>query len=195
MGTRSLTIVKKNNKTVIAKYAQFDGYPSGLGNSLISAIKFIGIERIKKIVDCVRVADQEDIDYINSFNKIVPNKGKYGDDEVEWKLKFPWVSRECDGADLLYFLDDTCDTGNTLALIFKEDFAADSLFCEWCYVIDLDKGSFEVFRGFNKTPLTEEDRFYYLSDKIKNDYYPVKILTSYSLNDLPDDISFLEEKD
>ena len=40
------------------------------------------------------------------------------------------------------------------------DFAQDSLFCEWAYVIDFDTNTFEVFKGFNRTPLTEGERFY-----------------------------------
>ena len=32
------------------------------------------------------------------------------------------------------------------------DFAQDSLFCEWAYVVDLDAGVLEVYKGFQTEP-------------------------------------------
>ena len=69
-------------------------------------------------------------------------------------------------------------------------FASDSLFCEWAYVIDYDKNSFEVYKGLNTVSISEEDRFFPLYDG-ENDYYPVKIIASFPLDDLPDENEFL----
>ena len=42
------------------------------------------------------------------------------------------------------------------------DFAADSLFCEFVYVVDFDKNTYEIFEGFNKNFLDPNERFSFL---------------------------------
>lgn len=37
-------------------------------------------------------------------------------------------------------------------MIDSQEFLADSLFCEWAYIMNLDDQQFEVYRGFNKNP-------------------------------------------
>ena len=77
------------------------------------------------------------------------------------------------------------------------NFAADSLFCEWAYVIDLDKRTFEVYEGFNKEPLNEDERFFFLEEKSYKEhrgvdqYHPVKLVKSWSLDELPTGEEFL----
>lgn len=74
------------------------------------------------------------------------------------------------------------------------NFVADSLFCEYAYVIDLDKNTFEVYEGFIKTPLSEEDRFCFLQERRRDEtYYPVKLVKSYALNSLPSEEEFLND--
>ena len=182
MGTRNLTIVKKDGVVKIAQFCGWDGYPSGLGQSLVETINKIGVSVVKDIVDRAKPLEQSEISFMNTFNKVMP------DGRIEWQVKWPWTSRDCNGANALNYL---YETEEILSLCFSEDFAADSLFCEWCYVIDFDTNTFEVYQGFNKSPLNESDRFYYLQDKSRDGYYPVKILVSYPLDDMPSDISNL----
>jgi len=193
MGTRNLTIAKKNGEIKFAKYCQWDGYPTGVGTDILNALKTIGVDRVKEIVDRVKVMTDKDIEYINSFDKIVNvKKGGYTTDEPEWKVKFPWASRDSNGGDLLNYLNNTDDT---LVVKNYEEFAADSLFCEWCYVIDFDSNTFEVYEGFNKEPLADTERFYYLQDKSNDGYYPVRLKKAYQLNDLPENLNELEPDD
>lgn len=43
MGTRSLTVVKKDGKPLVCLFGMFDGYPSGHGNDLAAWLKGITI--------------------------------------------------------------------------------------------------------------------------------------------------------
>ena len=54
---------------------------------------------------------------------------------------------------------------------------------------------FEVYKGFNKEPLSESDRFFHLQEKSKPGYYPIKIVASYDLDNLPESISDLEKSE
>jgi hypothetical protein len=63
--------------------------------------------------------------------------------------------------------------------------------------VDFDTNKFEIFEGYNQEPLKGDERFY--SDKPNKDgYYPVKLVKSYVLTNLPTEEEFLkdfEEKD
>lgn len=80
------------------------------------------------------------------------------------------------------------------------NFAADSLFCEWAYVVDLDANVLEVYKGFNYDPLPEGARFFSFTEaaiEMSKDssvtYYPIRMLKAWMLNDLPSEDSFLDQ--
>lgn len=63
-------------------------------------------------------------------------------------------------------------------------------------MIDLDKRTFEVYEGFNQEPLTEDDRFFFLEGQSykehrEEQYHPVKLVKSWSLDELPTEEEFL----
>jgi hypothetical protein len=66
----------------------------------------------------------------------------------------------------------------------RSDFPADSLFCEWGYLIDLDAMTFEVYRGSQKAPHTA-GRFA-RRPPAEEGYHPVALVASWPLADLPD---------
>ena len=58
------------------------------------------------------------------------------------------------------------------------------MFCEWAYVIDLQKGTFEVYEGFQKEPISEDERFYSFFEQPEHRtdaYYPVKKVKEWKL--------------
>ena len=109
--------------------------------------------------------------------------------------KYPQFSRDT-GSGILNLI---ADADNGMKLRDDYNFAADSLFCEWAYVIDLDKNTFEIYKGFNQTPLEANERFFgmvcerYANRKASDTYYPVRLKKVFSLLDLPTIEEFLEE--
>ena len=98
-----------------------------------------------------------------------------------YKNNFPSLHRDTSGSDLIKLI---LEANETLLVNKDLEFAADSLFCEWCYVVDLDKKTFEVYKGFNKDPLREDERFYFMNEHIRNEYQPVRFFASVNFDDL-----------
>lgn len=182
MGTRHLIAVKIDGEYKIAQYGQWDGYPEGQGLSVLRFFKTHDHEIfIDKLKQC-SFYTKEEIDSI--YDNI-------NDSNVDDFFKNNrWLSRDA-GSDIL---DYVYNSENGLKLVNSIDFAGDSLFCEWAYVIDFDKLIFEIYQGFNKERLVENDRFYNApkpEHQFKDEYYPIKIVGAWWLNVLPDEETFL----
>lgn len=175
MGTRNLTMIVLGEEIKVAQYGQFDGYPSGQGLTALEFLKTHDLDKFKEKVRCLNWLSHEDLVEINNT--------------TNWAKEYPWLSREA-GADILEYIY----SGEAINFKDNRDFAADSLFCEWCYVIDLDKGVFEVYEGFNSEPLNKNERFYSIQRE-DTKYYPVKHVKTYNLNELPDGGTFVNECD
>lgn len=178
MGTRNLTMVVKNQETKIAQYGQWDGYPAGQGITVLQFLK--NKKRIKKLFkavdNCVFLKDEE----------IEKRWIKEGNDN-SFEAKYPQLCRDM-AANVLQFIIDCkgCELKNS------EDFAGDSLFCEWAYVIDLDKNTLEVYKGFNKEVLGADERFT-LTKTRDGEYSQIKLFKTYNLDELPTKKAFVEE--
>jgi hypothetical protein len=206
MGTRNLTMVISKGETKVAQYGQWDGYPSVQGYNILQFLRTLGtdktakeellkehkesgwardnakqflklknlsIKNFKESLDSISFFTEKEVDVI------------YEDSENSFKQR-PYLSRDF-ASEILWEISK----GNVDKLISKEEFAGESLFCEWAYVVDLDKNTFEVYKGFNTKPINETERFFYLQ-KEDEEYKPVTLLKSYDLNDLPTDEEFLE---
>lgn len=189
MGTRNLTIVKVDGKYPLANYGQWDGYPSGQGITILNFLRreFKPSFIYKKLPKIKELTDKESNEVLKKIGSI---DGWMTDKQFnEWKKYFPYADRNL-GGEILHLINvadaDEIKIDNSL------DFAADSLFCEWAYVIDFDTNKFEVYKGFNQEPLTEEDRFFFLQGKEPVEYYPVKLAVSFDLNKLPTKKQFLD---
>lgn len=180
MGTRNLTVVKLDGEYKIAQYGQWDGYPEGQGikclnffRNLYSDKRFR--EEFEQKLRLCRFASDEELerDFYTKKN---------------WWNIYPELTRDV-GADVLNIVSN-CENG--LVLYNSIDFAADSLFCEYAWVIDLDENKFEGYTGFNEKPLSEDDRFYFLHEKEERGYHGVKLCAKWDIESLPSDIQFYE---
>jgi hypothetical protein len=126
MGTRHLICVVVDGKMKVAQYGQWDGYPTGQGVDIVNFINNdMDLERFKNAVRECRFVS----------NKILSQR------DVE---QHPELSRDT-SAKILKMIQD----GGVRELWNEKSFAGESLFCEWAYVLDLDKEVLEVYKGFN----------------------------------------------
>ena len=188
MGTRNSTLIQIDGEYKVAQYCQWDGYPEGVGSALLSLLKEVDLGLLKQKIKNLSSLSQEEI------REKWKERGSDGSGWVslevsdKFKKKYPHLHRDCSGAELLSLVSQ--DVVKEVSL--NVDFPKDSLFCEWCYVIDFDKGTFEIYKGFNKEKLSEEERFYSEPDP-EASYQPVKLLRECKLEDLPRTEEFLSE--
>jgi len=115
----------------------------------------------------------------------------------KFEQKYPGLHRDTGSAILeMIYKGEVTELQNSLS------FVNDSLWCEWAYVIDLDKNTFEVYEGFNTKPLNEGSKFFTenpIEKKgINNEtthYYPVRLKKSYPIDNLPTKQEFLNEEE
>lgn len=188
MGTRNLTCVFHEGNYKIAKYGQWDGYPDSLGIDILNFLfKRFDKETFIQNLNKVRFITDEEMKAL--WRSAGADDSGWATVEVSDKFKDTnySLSRDCSGDELLSLVQrgEVDKQSNSI------DFAGSGLFCEWCYVIDLDKNTFEVYKGFNQTDLDPSERFAAF-ERQEKDYSPVKHVKTYSLDDLPNEETFLK---
>jgi hypothetical protein len=132
MGTRNLTMVILDKKTVVAQYGQWDGYPTGQGETIQKFLRTADLAKFKERLKDVHEIDEQAVD--NFLEEIGSNDGWLGDEQSKkFNSKFPGLSRD-HGADILNLIYD----GTVTKIRLREDFKKDSLFCEYWYAVNLD---------------------------------------------------------
>ena len=189
MATRNLIMVVSKGVPKIAQYGQWDGYLEGVGMEVLIHLRKIDMVDFRKKVDSLVELSDVDLSTLKEldlYSKRSINVTAEGG--LRLKIKYPQASRDC-CANIIPLVA----SGTVTKVILHPEFAEDSLYCEYCYVIDLDKETFEVYKGFNRDPLTQDDRFFHLQ-KLEDDteFFPVRIMGLYRLDDLPDDETFLK---
>jgi hypothetical protein len=165
-------------------YNHSDSYPEWLGNETLNFLNRDNlsletlaekVENLKLVIDDEKPTEEE-IEKLKEYANIDVGLGSTED----WYC----LLRECQGD-----WDKTLESGY---IIDSHDFAQDSLFCEWGYVVNLDTGFLEVYEGFQKEPHSE-GRF---ADRVNPEaaaagYYPIKLVAAFSLRELPITEEFL----
>ena len=172
----------------VAQYGQWDGYPEGQG---VTCLKFLRNEmdesKFREQLNKVHFVNEEELDNLFLEFGADPSGLISMKNYDRFKMAYPELHRDT-AAKILKMIQD----GNVRILENDIEFAADGLFCEWAYVIDLDNRKFEVYTGLHKEPLTEKDRFYFLKEHEYGEYSGIHMVFSWSIDDLPTEDKFLK---
>jgi len=169
MGTRHLTAVILGDEPRVAQYGQWDGYPSETG---VNILKFLEGVNLKAFTEAV---EQTRFEKFGEFDNTVSLEDN------------PHFSRDM-GSEILGYISDAKDP---LVLANNYKFAADSLFCEWGFIVNLDDKTLECYRGFVKAQ--PHGRFSDMDTDGRNDYRPIHLLGTYNMDCLPEDEDFVKE--
>lgn len=161
MGTRHIVGVKLGDK-LFGQYGQWDGDPGGAG---LIVFRFLQ-DRF----------DEE------TFRKNFGAAVFVDEDEAERDFTpYNHFSRNL-GVGIVSYIQETPEP----RLYNRITFAADSLFCEWAYIIDLDARVLRVFSGLNEEKLPEGAFFKFLEGRARlgKEYEPVAEIGSLTFDEL-----------
>ena len=188
MGTRHLIAICIDGKYPIAQYGQFDGYPEGAGVDILNILRTISLADLKAGALAAVPYTEENLREVYIDLGIDPDSQWISmEDSRKVNEAHPQLDR-CMSSDIIKFVANNGGT-SPFPVLHDLEFAQDSMFCEWAYVIDFDRNTFEVYRGFNHEPLTEGERFYREPNEAV-DYHPVKLAATYELTNLPTNNAF-----
>jgi hypothetical protein len=182
MGTRNLTCVIKGGEFRVAQYGQWDGYPEAAGRDILAFLNTPGyIEKLRSRVDECQLFTEAQWSQRMEDEGIGTSIVVGSEQERNYKEKFWMVDRDLGRK----VLNAIVTTTGPLPLMDSRTFAQDSLFCEWAYVVDLDRNVLEVYVGFNHDSNANAGVFASLPPKEYESYYAVSLVKSYTFDNLP----------
>jgi hypothetical protein len=195
MGTGGFVgfVIDNSEKIFIS---QIDSYPSEAGSAVLSWLTGSrnallnpvpgGVPdqvRALRLLDDFAEPDPADIERIRDLLRERP----------EWASSAGFID-DVSEEELLEFVTYDLDTLLEAGIAGDgSEFPTDSLYCEWGYLIDLDGATFEVYRGFQRAA-HDAGRFAH-RPPAREHYYPVALVASWPLTNLPDRAQFLATLD
>lgn len=170
MGTRGCYGFYKNGITK-ATYNHFDSYPSVLGESILDFVGNTSLKNMNNIFDKIELVREDSIPTIEQ----IENCQDFTDLSVSSQniINFYCLLRKAQGdlnaykTDLKYMID-------------SKEFLGNSLFCEYAYIINLDKNVLEFYKGFNK--VSQNNRYsQYANSQENGGYCECELVAEYKL--------------
>jgi hypothetical protein len=202
MGTRGAWGFVHNDVERIT-YNHFDSYFDGLGLDLLRWARNVeDWDKVRERVVNLHIVNDQDEPTAEEREQVAT----FTDSGVSTGTDWYSALRHTQGSP-----EATLDSGY---MIDSSEFPTDSLFCEYAYVFDLDKGIFEVYVGFQKKtptagrwagrPTPEEDNDHYARHvewckengrdpwlPKTSEYKAVTLVEVWPLHDLPTDEKFI----
>lgn len=182
MSTRGFVGFIVDGKEKIA-YNHFNSYPSGLGMDVMQWAERANLQTAREQVAALQVVTGEQPPTQRDIERLSP----YMDDDLAQPPDPPdWSTL------LLGTQGDPAKILDCGYIKDASDFPINSLFAEWGYLVNLDIGKIEVYRGVQDTP-HHESRFA-SRPPAGNGYWPVKLVATFPL-DKPDYTALLALED
>lgn len=192
MGTRGLYCVLQDDQLKVAQYGQWDAYPSGQGavvlNFLREKVQNGGLDSFREAVRGLTQFSDDEVDAIWQAGGAGADGMISMQDADKVRQQYPALSRDVCGGIMALI-----DSGEVTQVHLRDGFAADSLFCEWAYVVNLDDNILEVYKGFQEQE-HHSGRFadYQVEERMKGNYWPVALVAQFGFNVLPNEMVFEE---
>lgn len=177
MGTRGAILFAKGKK-VIGSYNHYDSYPEGLGVEVLNALQKVDKKKLmaklgENVLKLQAIDSQE-----KPSKELQKRYEKFADLAVSSRTLEEWycLLRNVQGANCIMPIA----SGELEHISDDTSFVKDSLFCEYAYLIDLDKMVLELYKGFQKEP-QKGNRFGVKKDG-DNDYFPCAKVGEISLD-------------
>jgi hypothetical protein len=135
MGTRGLVGYQLDGK-LCALYNHFDSYPDGLGTKVVSCINSF-LRPMEDSYETLILKAAQSLDWTSDLDQIVP---PIKAEELPALLSGRVLGLVCSNKNVRDYYT------NPTPLFNEADFLKDPLFCEWAYILDLDKKEF-LIRG------------------------------------------------
>lgn len=173
MGTRNLICVVQDGEFKVAQYAQFDGHPTRTGEKIRQfLVREYAEDKLKKFTAQIALTVEATEEALSEAYDAMKTLGD------RWSRQYPQFSRDT-GPDILdWILEEEAPAVNS-----QLSFGGESLFCEWAYVINLDECTLEIYRGFNKKPVSKDNPFKAFENK-SDDYKAVRLKAELEISKL-----------
>ncbi|MEM6900319.1 MAG: hypothetical protein AAF583_11160 [Pseudomonadota bacterium] len=181
MGTRHFIGAICDGEFKIAQYGQWDGYLDGQGIDVLRFIQTADMSQFRERLRTTTFLSQDEIDTINTDME-QNHKGR------SLSNVYPHVSRDA-GSDILTMV---YESDSPMKLLNRLGFVADSVWCEYGYVLDTDNEVLEVYTGFNQTPLDESERFFdppAKDDGLSEEYFPIRLAFKVPFSECGEDFT------
>ena len=177
MGTRGAYGYRIDGQDKVT-YNHFDSYPDVLGANTLAYTMLAGYDSMRRVANRITLVNGDE----RPEKELVERYKSYADLEVSSGSLNDWycLLRKTQGT-LCPYHDDLEH------MIDSHGFLADSLFCEWAYIINLDAKQFEVYRGFN-TDTEAAGRYASLNCDRANGYFGVKLIATAPLEGLCEEL-------
>lgn len=149
MGTRNLTIVEVDDEPKVVQYGQWDGYPTGQGETIAKFLRTVDLKKFKEQVKALKKYTKRAME--KAYDDAgAPRGSEYISMEVSNKKNraHPALDRD-HGAGILQLIHD----GIVTKVQFCSDYdvkckkVAEDTWCEYWYVINLDKKTVQMNGG------------------------------------------------